>query len=331
MIRLMKSVTHANIAQALSLYFNLPVVRSFKFLAQGGENTSILVDMDGQQLVLRFWGAAHSSVGSRRESDIRGELDMMSYFYENHLPIPKIYNSLAGNLYEQTVDGTPYMVMACAPGVSPRDFTPDMASQVAKVMGVMHVLSPHLIYPQERTWPGTIISLAYDRSKQHLIRFGGRTDDASRMIQSVMRSFLAVVDSADLTSLPMGAIHGDIMFENIMFEDGKLTGIFDFDDYRYSYFLEDIAKSLLFAFESEHDCMFGSDGGNVGPFLSAYESERKLSEQERSLLPVFFTARFLYKLTKYLEQLNSGETNCQPLVDANIRRYQTNEKFFALQ
>jgi Ser/Thr protein kinase RdoA (MazF antagonist) len=328
MIIPMKIASDKQVGQALTKYFNKPVIKSLKLLTQGGENTSVLVDLGTEQIVLRFWGTTHSSVGERRESDMLGELGLMKHFHDNGLPVPKIYISRNGNLYEKIVEGVPYMVMAHVAGNTPHDFTANMVGQVAKAMGRMHTLSPDFNYPHERPWPGSVIDIAVERSKRCLTLHKNDDDADSRITQAVMRTFLDTVSETDLTGLPRGAIHGDIMFENIKFNDGELAGIFDFDDYRYSFFLEDIAKSLIFEFESAHDSMFGEDGSNVAAFLKAYETERKLSEREKALLSLFFTARFLYKLTDYSQKFDTGDAKYRPLVENNIRRFMQHQKYF---
>jgi homoserine kinase type II len=87
-------------------------------------------------------------------------------------------------------------------------------------------------------------------------------------------------------ALPRGPIHADLFRDNVMFEDGTLTGFFDFYFAGCDSFLFDIAVCL-----NDWCVQHGgeaSDGQHDAPraqaLLRAYESVRPLSAAERSLL-----------------------------------------------
>ncbi|HSW79377.1 MAG TPA: phosphotransferase [Candidatus Saccharimonadales bacterium] len=316
------------IQRSLAKYFDNATIKSFKHLKQGVENTSIFVDIGHAQIVVRFWGDANHHAGVRNESDILGELGLMQLYTANGLPVPKIYTSLAGNIYERYADGSPYVVMDYAHGELPQDFTSDMVGQVGKVMGKMHLLAPGFNYPQERAWPGNVIKLADDRANLYLKNYGTSQGDEHEFTRKVITDFKAAAAKADLADLPQGAIQGDIMDENMKFENGKLTGIFDFDDYRYSFFLEDIVKTLFFKFENPSTCLFGKDGSNYAAFLESYESVRPLTPQEKTALPLFCFTRFVYNVVNYYKKVAEGKEEYRARIPASIERYQQFERYF---
>jgi len=133
-----------------------------------------------------------------------------------------------------------------------------------------------------------------------------------------------------LSKLPTGPIHGDIMFGNMKFEGNVLLGIFDFDDCRESYFLEDVAKTLLFKFEDLKKSFFGQNGNNVFKFLNEYEKIRKFTFQEKTLLPFFFQTRAVYELTGYIIKINNKK-KCNEKIKGYLRRYDNHINFFENQ
>lgn len=293
----------------LSQYFDSPEIGTIKAMSQGKENTSVALDGNFGKVICRIWGKAHAYMGERKEADIYGELAFMDFCRKNAIAVPKIFTSKHGNLCEQTPDGSCFAIMEYVEGESPHSFTPDMVAQVAGTMAKMHNLVADFQFPARRSWPGTLIEMTNARIVTFKAQAWDLGDENHEFIKRTIGDFRAVLARHDLTQLPTGAIHGDIMWENMKFKDGKLAGIFDFDDCRESYFIEDITKTLLFDFELPEHCLFGEDGRNAETFIKSYESVRQLSVLEKELLPLFFTARFLYQATSYQNKLVTARSH----------------------
>lgn len=111
----------------------------------------------------------------------------------------------------------------------------------------------------------------------------------------LIRSELAyqnhVAQSPAYAALPRGPVHADLFRDNAMFEDGVLTGFFDFYFAGIDTFLFDIAVCLndwCVLHDEDHD---GSlDTPRSLALLTAYQAVRPLSAAERSLLPALLRA-----------------------------------------
>ncbi len=79
-----------------------------------------------------------------------------------------------------------------------------------------------------------------------------------------------------------GLIHGDIRFNNIIIKGNKLQ-IIDFDDCGYSWFLYDLACSVM-EFNEHIDEM-------IDAWLTGYQGIRKLSPEEIAEIPTFILMR----------------------------------------
>jgi homoserine kinase type II len=114
--------------------------------------------------------------------------------------------------------------------------------------------------------------------------------DASQA--ALLRSELAFQNHAAASSayaaLPRGAIHADLFRDNAMFDDGKLTGIFDFYFAGVDSWLFDIAVCL------NDWCVElptgAHESGRAAAFLRAYARVRPLAAAERQLLPAMLRA-----------------------------------------
>ncbi|MFL6693149.1 MAG: homoserine kinase [Ramlibacter sp.] len=109
---------------------------------------------------------------------------------------------------------------------------------------------------------------------------------------ALLRSELAfqnhVAASAAYAALPRGPIHADLFRDNVMFEDGALTGFFDFYFAGVDSWLFDIAVCLndwcIDLPTGRHDAV------RAEAFLQAYGRVRPLASAERRLLPALLRA-----------------------------------------
>jgi homoserine kinase type II len=89
-------------------------------------------------------------------------------------------------------------------------------------------------------------------------------------------------------ALPCGPVHADLFRDNVMFEDGRLTGLFDFYFAGVDSWLFDIAVCLN---DWCVDLATGAhDEERAHAFLRAYEAVRPLARAERELLPAMLRA-----------------------------------------
>jgi len=97
-----------------------------------------------------------------------------------------------------------------------------------------------------------------------------------------------IAASSSYRALPVGAIHGDLFRDNVMFEDGRLTGFFDFYFAGCDAYVFDISICLndwcIDLATGRHDTL------RAEAFLTAYQGVRKLNAAERALLPAMLRA-----------------------------------------
>lgn len=104
---------------------------------------------------------------------------------------------------------------------------------------------------------------------------------------ALLRSELAfqnhVAAGSTYAALPRGVIHADLFRDNVMFEHGRLTGLFDFYFAGVDSWLFDIAVCLN---DWCVDLSTGAhDAARAAAFLRAYAGVRPLAAAERQLLP----------------------------------------------
>ena len=117
------------------------------------------------------------------------------------------------------------------------------------------------------------------------------TPEQADLIRAELAYQNHVAQSPAYAALPRGPVHADLFRDNAMFEDGELTGFFDFYFAGCDTFLFDIAVCLndwCVLHDQDHD---GSlDTPRSLALLTAYQAVRPLTAAERSLLPALLRA-----------------------------------------
>jgi homoserine kinase type II len=97
-----------------------------------------------------------------------------------------------------------------------------------------------------------------------------------------------VAAGSSYAALPRGPVHADLFRDNVMFDDERLTGFFDFYFAGVDTFLFDLAVCLN---DWCIDLPTGAhDGARAQAMLAAYQAVRPLSAAERALLPAMARA-----------------------------------------
>jgi homoserine kinase type II len=108
------------------------------------------------------------------------------------------------------------------------------------------------------------------------------------LLQSELAFQNHVAAGSAYAALPRGPIHADLFRDNVMFEQGRLTGFFDFYFAGVDTWLFDVAVCL------NDWCITQASGAHdpalAGAFIDAYAGVRPLAAAERQLLPAMLRA-----------------------------------------
>jgi homoserine kinase type II len=146
-------------------------------------------------------------------------------------------------------------------------------SQIGIILGKMHLFSKNKILNRK-----TRIDEKYYFSKIDMTKVPIAEDEKKNLL-----SLYKKVSMIDFSSLPCGVIHNDIFPDNILIKDGFISGIIDFNDSSYAPFIFDLGIVINYwirikNFSPETEKKY------IEVFLTSYESIRKLSTIEKSLL-----------------------------------------------
>ena len=256
-------------AQCLMQTLNVGELQSIKACTGGIENTNYFADTDQGQYVLTLFERLTFE-------QLPFYLHLMKHLAERGIPVPDPAPDKSGEILH-ALKGKPAAVVNKLRGNSELQPTGAHCAQVGAMLARMHLAGQdfHLEQPNLRSlswWNSVFPAVA-----PHV------TPGQRDLLLSELAYQNHMAESSNYKALPRGVVHADLFRDNVMFEDGELTGFFDFYFAGNDTFLFDISVCLndwcIDLASGQHDA------ARAHTFLSAYQSVRPLIEKERALLP----------------------------------------------
>jgi homoserine kinase type II len=245
--------------------------------AGGIENTNYFVDAESGHYVLTLF--ERLSFGQ-----LPFYLRLMKHLALHGIPVPDPATDAAGDVVHR-LKNKPAAVVNRLRGHSELAPTPAHCSKVGAMLARMHRAGADFGLNQPN-----LRGLAWWNETAPIVL--PYLDPGQR---SLLRGELAfqnhIAASSVFRGLPQGPIHADLFRDNVMFENGELTGFFDFYFAGCDSLLFDISVCL-------NDWCVDLETGEpakdrANAFLSAYQQVRTLNAQERRLLPAMLRAAAL--------------------------------------
>jgi homoserine kinase type II len=208
-------------------------------------------------------------------------LYLMKHLAQRGIPVPDPQANASGDIL-LTVQGKPACVVNCLRGGHELAPTAEQCATVGAMLARMHLAGRDFARSQPNLrglawWNETVpVVLPYVETAQ------------AALLSSELAYQNHIAASSQYAALPRGPVHADLFRDNVMFENGELTGFFDFYFAGNDSFLFDLAVCL-------NDWCLDLDTGVLvmnrhQAFVQAYESVRPLESAERALLPAMLRA-----------------------------------------
>jgi len=271
-------------AQDLLHRLDLGELRSLEGCKGGIENTNYFVSTDKSDYVLTVFERLSFE-------QLPYYLHLMQHLAKQGIPVPDPAPDASGALLH-SLQAKPACVVNKLRGKSELSPQSSHCQQVGKMLARMHIAGKDYAHEQPNLrslpwWNDTVPAIL-----PHL------NEGQKALLLGELAYQNHVFVSSAYAALPCGPIHADLFRDNVMFEDGKLSGFFDFYFAGNDKWLFDLAVALNdWCLNQESSKPSGSgdlfNAQHESQFIAAYETVRRLNAAERQLLPAMLRAAAL--------------------------------------
>ena len=195
-------------------------------------------------------------------------------------PIP-IENSKSN--YVGEIKSKPAALLTFLDGKSTLNIKKDHTFEVGKVLAEMHLNTRD--FPLEK-----INDLSVDGWEKLLIKNKNKIDKFEKNLYKKIEDKIIIIRKKWPKDLPSGVIHADLFPDNVLFRDGKVSGLIDFYFSCNDYFVYDLCiciNAWCFNYKNEFQIDLFQN------LLKGYQSIRKLEEEEINAIPLLCHASSL--------------------------------------
>jgi homoserine kinase type II len=261
-------------AQALLRTLKLGELRTLRGIQGGIENTNYFVTTDQGDYVLTLF----ERLGFEQ---LPFYLYLMKHLAQRGIPVPDPAADEAGDILHKLC-GKPAAVVNRLPGKSELAPGPAHCAAVGDMLARLHLAGRDYA----RSQPNLRGLPWWNETVPVVLPF--LDADQASLIRSELAYQNHVAAGPAYAALPRGPVHADLFRDNVMFEEGRLTGFFDFYFAGVDTWLFDLAVCL-------NDWCIALDTGahdseRANALLRAYQQVRPLQAAERELLPAMLRA-----------------------------------------
>jgi homoserine kinase type II len=272
--------------------YDIGHAKSFKGIAEGVENSNFHLQTDQGAFILTLYEKRV------HEDDLPFFLGLMEHLAARGIACPVPVRSRGGK-QSLVLNGRPAAILTFLDGVSLRRPEVPHCAEAGAALAALHAAGADFRLKREN-------ALSLPGWKKLAAATASRADEIQAGMGELISSALNALERSWPKDLPSGIIHADLFPDNVLFMDGKVSGLIDFyfacaDAYAY-----DLAV-MLNAWCFETDGAFNLTKGQA--LIGAYQRHRKLNDAERAALPILAQGAALrFLLTRLYDWLNHDST-----------------------
>jgi homoserine kinase type II len=257
-------------AQYLQLKENelLEVVRKYDLesigyepIEEGAGNTSYFVRTSKKPYILTIF-----EIKKVRVANLCKLLNLLK---EHQFPATRVVKMVNGGKIT-SIRGKPAIVKAFIPGKVVKKLDEDMIAQVGTEMGKLHQIPEPDYLPAQHAYGLETFPRIADQGIK--VEYEQWLERSYHVLQKMIPA-----------ELPRGLIHGDVFFDNVLFEGKRLKAIIDFEEACNYYQVFDLGMAIVGLCTE----MMKIRLSKVKSLVHGYQKIRKLNSQEKNALKLF--------------------------------------------
>ena len=282
-------------------------------------NVVLRVEADGERLILRRYGVTPPE-------EVRWELAVLDHLQQDGFP------TIAPLLRSDIVDdrlgaflGKPAILYPFVEGDRGCDLDWSVAlAQTTKTIARLHALTEGLAVPYSRVQSGSESRLVVRRLLDLTAQRGVAANETA--LSELLNRAERAVREFELRLAPYakglrrGVVHHDAHCNNVLFRNNRLVALIDFDDAYEGYVVADLAR-MVAHWAADWATSDALDFERAVRVVREYEGHRRLTKQERELLPDFLLLFLLSDGAEYVRgRLQQGADGNDAVNDSRSYR-----------
>lgn len=261
----------------------------------------------------------------RTKLEIDEELKFLLHLKSSNTPVAYPITDVSDKLVQEfdAPEGKRYGVLfSYAKGTKTARFSTDASFYIGKGLAKVHQAAENFTLNRINYNTQTLLDESLIRTKL----FFKDTSDEIQFLENLSNFLKTKFNNWDEKQIRSGAVHLDVWFDNMHIDEEKEVTFFDFDFCGNGWLCLDISYFLYQLFLTnlnEDDYLVKAES-----FLKGYESEIKISEEEKKLLPYVCLAIMIYYISiqcdrfEYWTNIFLNEDHLKRFV-GNIKRWVT--------
>ncbi len=270
---------------ALLGQYDLGEKRSAKGIEAGTVNTSYALEMGRGRFFLRIYE-------EQPRAGAETEARLLLHLAASGVPTPAPVQAKDGSMVH-VIAGKPAALFPWVEGdmLCLRAVTPAAAHDVGVALARMHLAGPA---------EPVATSLGAGRfGADDLVarcdRVAKSNDAVARVLSEPLRDAVILFDRKRRADLPRGLVHGDLFRDNVLWHEGKIAALLDFESAHRGPFAYDLAVTILSWSFRDNAASTPFDFEVARAIVAGYREVREIEESEREALyveAVFAALRF---------------------------------------
>jgi len=224
---------------------------------------------------------------ARSSEEVQEEVLFLQYLFENDFPVGEIVKTSDGQSVVE-VEGVFGYLRTFVKGESFDDPKDEEIYRVGTLLGRLHNLSKDYrpTYKRVHKWNPGRVKQYWPENKEIILNSGFEfAHDFVRLFSEQLQRL------SFKPGLASGMIHEDLGIRHVLWKEGEISGVIDFDRMYVGLFIMDIGQAIRGWCAGEHE---------VATFLEGYEENRMLSDNEKDALGDAIAFAFLERAQAFV-------------------------------
>ncbi|WP_394994839.1 phosphotransferase [Emticicia sp.] len=288
-------------------------------LLKAGINHTYLVENQNEKFIFRIY-----SLNWRTKNEILEEINLLNLLKTQNISVSYPIVDKTKNYIQilNAPEGERFGVMfSYAEGEKLLSFSEEAHFNIGSMMAKIHQVTQNKNLERINYTPQILLI----DSLKHLEKFLPNDTEEMVFMLSTQQYLLSEFLKANTSEIRQGIVHLDIWFDNLnITKDNKIT-IFDFDFCGNGWLCIDIAYYILQLNSTERDEPICKS--KVQSFLAGYESIKKISIEEKRILPMLGVSLYFFYLGIQCQRFDNwsntflNENYLKRFINLLVKRY----------